>query len=104
MTSTNLLANGEVSPNRLLAVKEHFSGEPEGTLTQRCAHGMHGVVEDGMVGKWCELSRESLRQAAPEFMTNGPKNRRPQEVRASIVAEKRSNARRVKGCRKMEAR
>jgi hypothetical protein len=58
-----------------------------------------------MVGKWCELNRESLRGAEPEFMVGqDPKNRRPQEVRVPIVAWKRGNARGAKGHRKREAR
>ena len=63
------------------------------------------MVEDGMVGKRCELSRESLAGADPEFMAReGPKNRGRRAVRASVVVMKRGNARGAKGGRKMEAR
>lgn len=107
MRSTNLRVNGEVSRERRLADKEPYSMGPRLALDSRVGRGMHGVVEDGTVGKWCELSRESLRGAATEFMVpprRDPKNRRPQEVRVPIVAKKRSNVRGAKGHRKMEAR
>ena len=106
MTTTNLLENGEVfSLRRLLAVNELEQREPSAALVSSAALGCHGVVEDRMVGKWCELSRESQAEAEPEFMIeNDPKNRRRRAVRASIVALKRGNARGAKGRRKMDAR
>jgi hypothetical protein len=104
MPATNLLENGEVSTERLLAVKER-TPRPRGASVSLALRGLHGVVEDGMVGKWCELSRESLAGTEPAFMAQvGPKNRRRGAVRASIVARKRGNARGAKGRRKMEAR
>jgi hypothetical protein len=106
MTATNLRGTGEVSKNRRLAVNEHYYKEgPAAALDSRVAAGRHGVVEDGTVGKWCELSRESPAGAEPEFMAPvGPKSRRGRAVRASIVVKKRGNARGAKGRRKMDAR
>ena len=106
MTTTNLLGNGEVSsPSRLLAVKEHIDRGPVAALVSSAAAGCHGVVEDGMVGKWCELSRESPAGAEPVFtIESDPKSRCRRAVRASIVAPKRGNARGAKGRRKMDAR
>lgn len=107
MTTTNLLGNGEVSsPSRLLAVKEREEQRgPGAALVSSVAPGCHGVVEDGMVGKWCELSRESPAGAEPVFMIESdPKSRRRRAVRASIVALKRGNAHGAKGRRKMDAR
>ena len=106
MTTTNLLENGEVfSLRRLLAVNERELREPSAALVSSVALGCHGVVEDGMVGKWCELSRESPAGAEPEFMVESdPKNRRRWAVRASIVAMKRGNARGAKGRRTMDTR
>ncbi len=106
MTTTNLLENGEVSsPSRLLAVKERYHRGPAAALVSSVAAGCHGVVEDGMVGKWCKLSRESPAGAELVFMIQSdPKSRRRRAVRASIVALKRGNARGAKGCRKMDAR
>lgn len=61
------------------------------------------MVEDGMVGKWCELSRESPAGAEPVFMVaSDPKSRCRRAVRASIVVRKRGNARGAKGRRKMD--
>jgi len=103
MTSTNLLASGEVSPFRLLAVNECFRGSPAAPFSS-AADEVHGVVEDGMVGKWCELSRESPAGAEPEFMTHdGSEEPGHGAVRAPIVVSKRGNARGAKGSRKMEA-
>ena len=63
------------------------------------------MVEDGMVEKWCELSRESPAGEEPVFMIQSdPKSRRRRAVRASIVVLKRGNARGAKGRRKMDAR
>jgi hypothetical protein len=104
MKATNLLVKGEVPQKRLLAEKEH-QRRPWTAPYSRVVHGRHGVVEDGMVGKQREISRESLTGAEPEFMARKrSKNRRQQAVRAPIVATKRSNVRGAKGCRKMEAR
>jgi len=103
MSATNLRVKSEVSRKRLLAVNEHLEG-PRRAIVSSAQSGRHGVVEDGMVGKWCELSRESLEEAEPAFMTQrGPKNRCLQAVRASVVVGKRGNARGAKGRRKMEA-
>src|SRR5215208_6743001 len=101
MTTTNLLENGEVSsPSRLLAVKERKDRGPAAALVSSVAAGCHGVAEDGMVGKWCELSRESPAGAEPVFMIQSdPKSRRRRAVRASIVALKRGNSRGAKGRR-----
>jgi hypothetical protein len=106
MTATNLLENGEVSsPSRLLAVNEHVKRGPAAALESRAAAGRHGVVEDGMVRKWCEISRESPAGAEPVFMIEAdPKSRRRGAVRASIVVRKRGNARGAKGRRKMDVR
>lgn len=106
MTATNLLENGEVSSKRrLLAVNEQYKGGPAAAPDSRAAAGRHGVVEDGMVGKWCEISRESPAGAEPEFMARlGPKSWRRGAVRASIVAMKRGNAHGAKGRRKMDVR
>ena len=104
MTTTNLRANGEVSRDRRLADKEHSLGS-KAAFDSSAAGEWHGVVEDGTVGKWCALSRESPAGAEPAFMAReGPKNRRRRAVRAPIVAPKRGNARGAKGRRKMEAR
>jgi hypothetical protein len=90
-------------PKRLLAVKERRGG-PTRALDSLARGGWHGVVEDGMVGKWCELSRESHAGAESAFMARkDPKNRRRAAVRASIGAWKRGNARGAKGRRKMDA-
>ena len=98
--------NGEVSsPARLLAVNERVKRGPAAAPNSRAAAGRHGVVEDGTVGKWREISRESPAGAEPVFMTeDGPKSRRRRAVRAFVVALKRGNARGAKGRRKMEAR
>jgi hypothetical protein len=57
-----------------------------------------------MVGKWSEISRESLvGQSRRSGSQSGPKNRSHEAVRASIVVKKRGNARGAKGRRKMEA-
>ena len=105
MSVTNLLGNGEVSPDRRLAVKERKPLGPRRASVSSAQAGRHGVVEDGMVGKWRELSRESLAGTESVFMARkGPKSRRREEVRASTVARKRGNARGAKGRRKMEAR
>jgi hypothetical protein len=104
MTSTNLRKNGEVSHRRRLAVNEHTKG-PWPAFNSTAVHGVHRVIEDGMVWKRCELSRENLRGAAPVFMMRKhPKSRSPQEVRVLIVASKRSNVRGAKEHRTMEAR
>ena len=104
MTATNLRANGEVSPKRRLADNEHSLGS-KAAFDSSAACEWHGVVEDGTVGKWCALSRESPAGAEPAFMARkGPKNRRRGEVRAPIVATKGGNARGAKGRRKMKAR
>jgi len=104
MHATNLRGNGEVSQERLLAVKKH-QREPLGAIVSSALRGLHGVVEDGMVEKWCEQSRESHLGAEPAFMARkGPKNRRQAAVRAFVVALKRGNARGAKERRKMEAR
>ena len=103
MTSTNLLANGEVSPLRLLAVNECFWGSPAAPFSS-AADEVHGVVEDGMVGKRRELSRESPAGAEPVFMALGGSEELGRwAVRAPIVVSKRGNARGAKGSRKMEA-
>ena len=63
------------------------------------------MVEDGMVGKWSEISRESPVEQEPEFMIRkGPKSRRHRAVRASIVVRKSRNWDGAKGRRKMETR
>jgi hypothetical protein len=104
MTSTNLRVNGEVPRKRRPADKEQYPKGPGSALDSQAGHGVHGVVEDGTVRKWCELSRESLRGAETEFMTRKrPKSCRSQEVRVPIVVKKRSNDRGAKGHRKMEA-
>jgi hypothetical protein len=105
MRATNLRANGEVSRKRRLADNEQELG-PWNAPDSRALQGPHGVVEDGMVRKWCELSRESLSEAELEFMVavGRPKSRRWQAVRAPIVAKKRGNARGAKGRRWREAR
>jgi hypothetical protein len=104
MHATNLRGNGEVSQERPLAVKKH-KREPLGAIVSSAPGGLHGVVEDGMVGKWCEKSRESRLGTELAFMARkGPKNQRRAAVRASVVARKRGNARGAKGRRKMEAR
>jgi hypothetical protein len=106
MTTTNLLEKGEVSSKRrLLAVKEQQNkGGPKPTSVSSVGFGGHRVVEDGMVGTWCELNRENPAGAEPAFMIGSdPKKRRRWEVRASIVARKRSNVRGAKGRRKMDA-
>src|SRR5215204_3315676 len=99
MIATNLRANGEVSlPVRLLAVNERINRGPAAAPNSRAAAGRHGVVEDGTVGKWGEISRESPAGAEPVFMTeHGPKSRRRRAVRAFVVAWKRGNARGAKG-------
>lgn len=106
MTTTNLLEIGEVSsPSRLLAVNERDQRGPGAALVSSVASGCHGVVEDGMVGKRCETSRESPAGAEPVFMIQSdPKSQRRRAVRASIVALKRGNARGAKGRRKMDVR
>jgi hypothetical protein len=105
MRSTNLRANGEVPRKRWLADKEQYPMGLRPALDSQAGHGRHGVVEDGTVGKWCELSRESLRGAEREFMARErPKSPSPQEVRVPIVGKKRSNDRGLKGHRKMETR
>jgi hypothetical protein len=103
MKSTNLLETGEVSPYRRLAVNEHFWGS-SAALYSSAADEVHGVVEDGTVGKRRALSRESPAEAEPVFMThNGSKEPGRGAVRAPIVVRKRGNARGAKGSRKMEA-
>src|SRR5258708_38933714 len=67
MTTTNLRANGEVSPKRRLADTEHSLGS-KAAFDSSAAGEWHGVVEDGTVGKWCALSRESPAGAGPAFM------------------------------------
>ena len=100
MKSTSLLGNGEVSHKRQSAEAGSAAAQNSSAVEE-----VHVVVEDGTVGKWCELSRESPAGADPEFMVgNGPKNWSRRAVRASVVALKRGNARGAKGCRKMEAR
>jgi len=90
---------------RLLADNEHQKMGPFGAIDSTAPKGMYGVVEDGMVGKWCEISRESRLGTELAFMTReGPKNRRWAAVRAFVVAMKRGNARGAKERRKMEAR
>ena len=106
MTTTNLLEIGEVSsPSRLLAVNERDQRGRGAALVSSVASRCHGVVEDGMVGKRCETSRESPAGAEPVFMIQSdPKSQRRRAVRASIVALKRGNARGAKGRRKMDVR
>src|SRR6188768_3422445 len=106
MNTTNLLGKGEVtSANRLLAANEHQRNRGPGAApVSSAASGYHGVVEDGMVGRWCELSRESpVEQRRSSWSLGDPKNRRHEAVRASIVVRKRGNARGAKGRRKMDA-
>jgi hypothetical protein len=106
MTSTNLLGSGEVpSPRRLLAVNEHQTEDFWLRRTAKRPGGCHWVVEDGMVGKRCEISRESPVEQGPEFMIRkDPKSWRHGAVRAFIVAWKSRNWDGAKGRRKMETR
>lgn len=60
------------------------------------------VVGNGRVGRIGELSRD-LRWGQPGGLGLRPKVLGPSEVRASIVARKRGNARGAKGRRKVDA-
>lgn len=75
---TSLLSNGEVLHNRLLAVNEHIKLRSRAISDQDDRIGHHRVIEDRMVGSWCEISRE----------TSG-KRETNRGVRAIIVAMKR---------------
>ena len=102
---TNLPVQGEVSPHRRLAVKEHEPAGPACALVSSACAGRLGVVEDGMVGKRREISRESPVGPDLEFMAReGPKSQGHRAVRAFVVAWKRGNARGAKERRKMDAR
>ena len=68
----------------------------------KCRGWGGGVVGDRRVGSVDEISRETRRDRNGVHGPKGPKSRLV-EVRASIVAKKRGNARGAKGCRKVEA-
>jgi hypothetical protein len=64
--------------------------------------GMHGVVGDRMVGSWSAMNQGSRTGKGTAFMVC----RRPEELypggdRASVVAQKRGNARGAKGGREV---
>ena len=75
---TSLLCNGEVLQSRLLAVNEQYKTRSLPTSDQTGRRGHHVVFEDGMVGSWCEISRETSFGRETE-----------RGVRAIIVAVKR---------------
>lgn len=75
---TSLLSYGEVPHTRLLAVNEHDKTSDRPISDQTDWRGHHVVIEDGMVGSWCEISRDTSRC-----------RERPRGVRAIIVAMKR---------------
>jgi hypothetical protein len=66
--------------------------------------GMHEVGGDRMAGSWSDMNQGSRTGKGTAFMAE----KRPEELcpggdRASVVAEKRANARGAKGGRKVEA-
>jgi hypothetical protein len=88
---TSLRGKGEVLHTGLLALNER-NHRSRAAQVNTGSRGHHGVFEDGMVGRWRELSWET---------SAGTVTRRG--VRASIVAVKRVNPRGAKGGRKMDA-
>ena len=65
--------------------------------------GMHGVFGDRMVRSWSDMNQRS--RAGKErrsWLQVGPEEPCPEGDRASVVAQKRSNARGAKGGRKVE--
>ena len=65
---------------------------------------MHGVGGDRMAGSWSDMNQGSLFGKGMAFMTDERSEEPcPKGDRASIVAQKRGNARGAKGGRKVEA-
>ena len=66
--------------------------------------GRHGVVGGGMVWKAMYVKQGDLHGVMRVFIAENPARRAGRgEVRASVVAMKRGNARRAKGRRKVDA-
>ena len=65
--------------------------------------GVHGVGGDRMVGSWSDMNQGSRFGKGTAFMAcRGSEEPYPKGDRASIVAQKRGNARGAKGGRKVE--
>jgi hypothetical protein len=66
--------------------------------------GVHGVGGDRMVGSWSDMNQGSRSGQGTAFMVCGrPEEPYPEGDRASVVAQKRSQARGAKGGRKVDA-
>jgi hypothetical protein len=66
--------------------------------------GVHGVGGDRMVRSWSDMNQGSRSGEGTAFMVCGrPEEPCPEGDRASVVAQKRGNARGAKGGRKVEA-
>ena len=99
----SLLLKGEAkNGNRPVKGERKFRDlSLESTVSSKI--GMHGVVGDRMVGSWSDMNQGSRTGEGTAFMVCG----RPEELcpggdRASVVAQKRGNARGAKGGRKVE--
>jgi hypothetical protein len=65
--------------------------------------GMHGVGGDRMAGSWSGMNQGSRPGKGAAFMIERSEELCPGGDRAFVVAQKRGNARGVKGGRKVEA-
>ena len=72
--------------------------------TVSVGNGMHGVGGDRMVGSWSDMNQGSRSgKERRSWLQVEPEEPRPEGDRASVVAQKRGNARGAKGGRKVEA-
>jgi hypothetical protein len=72
--------------------------------TVSVGNGMHGVGGDRMAGSWSDMNQGSRSGQGAAFMAARRARRTgPEGDRASVVAQKRGNARGAKGGRKVEA-
>jgi hypothetical protein len=72
--------------------------------TVSVGNGMHGVGGDRMVGSWSDMNQGSRSgKGRRSWLQVEPEEPCPEGDRASVVAQKRGNARGAKGGRKVEA-
>ena len=99
---TSLRPNGEVLHTGLLALNEHLTNRNQRPHGHTEDVGPHGVVGDGMVGRYRELTWESWPDRPGVHAAKRRRRARRSAVRAAIVAVKRGNSRGAKGGRKMD--
>ena len=77
---------------------------PNHGKTVSVGNGMHGVGGDRMVGSWSDMNQGSRSgKGRRSWLQVEPEEPCPEGDRASVVAQKRGNARGAKGGRKVEA-